>query len=133
MSDEFRTPDQLRDELRVQSRSYQNASVSRGSMGATINHLNTVLGGDQNRRRVIGWLFYDDVEGEIFEVHSSHVTNGQWQALYNWVSPYQDQGGVWRPSMQFIVECAQLLEYLVPVWSQRERERMIKNGQLELF
>ena len=69
--DEFRNPEQLRADLRRDSHSYQNATLGRGAVGATIGHLSTHLNGDQNRRRVIGWLFYEDLEGEIFEVHSA--------------------------------------------------------------
>ena len=133
MSDEFRTPDVLREELRCQSRAYLNSALTRGHIGSTIGYLNAQLGGDENRRRVIGWLFYDDVEGEIFEAHSAHVTAGQWQALFNWVNSYQDQGGRWQPSMRFVVECEQLLRFLNPLWAQREKERAIQNGQLEMF
>lgn len=133
MSEEYRTLEQLRSELRTDSRSYSNAIMTKGQIGSIIGNLNKALGGDRNRRRVIGWIFYDDVEGEIFEVHSHYVINGQWHALFGWIDSYQDQGHQWQPSLRFIVESGELLNALLPIWEQRDKERAIKNGQLEMF
>lgn len=85
-----RTPEQVRKRLCEDSQHLAlEQPLSGGAQGALIHHLDDYLGNSFNRHVVMGWLF-DEVPG--MPMSSKKLTNGQWQAVRNWVKPFEVDG-----------------------------------------
>lgn len=73
--------------------------LTRGEKGALIGALNKALGGDQNRRLTLAWLF-----GHEGELSSKELDADMWWALWNWVDFWKDDGDEWQTAPTFNVE-----------------------------
>jgi hypothetical protein len=81
--------------------------LSRMWKGIYVGYINKVLGGDDNRYRVLAYLFAPS-KGKL---SSKELTDNQWGALINWVDTYRDDDG-WHPSPVFVTEAKQILQLL---------------------
>ena len=72
--------------------------LAQGKKGAMIGLFNRTLGGDDNRKLLLAWLF--DVRGKM---SSKTLDDSQWHALWEWVGFYQDEGE-WLTDPRFSVE-----------------------------
>ena len=78
---------------------YKDTEIKKSVVGAIIGRLNAMLGGDQNRRRLLARIFRDDVE----ELHRADTKPGEWMAVYEWMGFYEEDG-VWETSPTFKME-----------------------------
>jgi hypothetical protein len=94
-----RTPEQVREYLRKSADIYKGAEIRKSHVGGMIGTFNKLLGGDEARRRVMAWLFRDD----LAELHRRDTLTGEWKALYEWIG-YYEEDGVWETLLSFKME-----------------------------
>jgi hypothetical protein len=78
---------------------------TKGQRGAVIGIINKIVGGDENRHLLMGWMFAPDMEH--FNIISTKTLNdAQWAALYGWIDFRKDEDhNVWLPQPEFVNEC----------------------------
>lgn len=101
-----RSPNVVRSALVEYSRE-KSRELSRGEKGALIGYLNKYGGGDEMRKFVLGWIF----SGKIVMLSTHDLTDGQWAALADWVSPFEDEGE-WKSSVVFQQEIKEIVKEL---------------------
>jgi hypothetical protein len=80
-------------------------SLSDGQKGAIIGEMNRILGGDQNRRVFLGWVF----RGLGKPLSTKLLKTSHWWALAKWVGLYHDDDG-WRASPDFQREAVRVMD-----------------------
>lgn len=111
----MRTPNLVRKELRAIAANYVGGQITKAKVGAMIGRMNEMLGGDENRYKVMGWLFRGD--GQL--LHRKDTEVHEWLALYNWFGFWQEDG-VWKVSPEFELEIRNILKYI-------SQEKDVKN------
>ena len=90
----------------------KSRELSRGEKGAIIGYLNTYGGGDDMRKFVLGWIF----SGKIVMLSTHDLTDGQWAALADWISSFEEDGE-WKCSITFSQEITEIVR-VIREWMQ---------------
>lgn len=114
---EVRPPDQVRKELREAAKFYVGGSITKSTVGAMIGRMTTLLGGHENRRAVMGWIF----RGDGYTLSRGDTNVHEWLALYNNFGFYQDDGA-WKASPTFEAELIGVLKLI-----QGKSRKNVKN------
>lgn len=85
--------------ITVAANSSGRVPLPQGKKGALIGLFNKTLGGDDNRKLLLAWLF--DVRGKM---SSKKLDDDQWHAIWEWAGFYQDEVGEWQTDPRFSVE-----------------------------
>lgn len=102
----MRTAESLRDELQQFVREFKTAEYSnRGMKGAIIGLLNKAARGDENRHKILGYLFGKETTKEL--------TGAEWIALARWTE-LREVGGYWLPQADFFKEVELLINATKP-------------------
>lgn len=109
---EARPAEEVRDWiLEQQFRVSRDLFLTPGEKGALIGHMNDAWGSDSNRRACLAWLFPNGRD----ERSTKELDEGQWVVLMQWIKPWQDDDGVWRPTPRFEAE-AQVIMVATSAW-----------------
>lgn len=114
-----RKPDETRRGLLNDADRHGTPPMSSGKRGSLVGTLNKVLDGDENRHRVLAWIF----NPEAGLLSTKGLTNGEWHALWKWVAYYEDDDG-WHTSPEFKTESKMILKLL-------DKEKAKWNQELE--
>lgn len=100
----------IREATNIARQQYEHGTpddINSGKRGSLVGTLNKVLDGDENRYRVLAWIFSPE-EGLL---STKKLLDGEWLALWNWASFYQDDDG-WHTSPEFRTEIKMMLKLL---------------------
>lgn len=102
-----RSATQVRYDLLADARVYGGrvAELSRGHRGAITGTLNRALGGDENRRLALSWLFRSFPNPKF---SSANLQKGEWFALDRWIGSWHDDSG-WNVSQDFYREAYRVM------------------------
>lgn len=125
----MRTPNELKKHIQTQARNYSGHVPTKGEIGSMVGALNTYLGGDDHRYRVVAWLF--DKPGPT---SSKSLDLGQICALLEWVNlAHSEESGKWEVSDTFEIECALVLTEALRVFPPPEAEQgMVEDAVVHL-
>jgi hypothetical protein len=99
-----RSPDEVRNYVTEQMAIGAVKEITTGERGAIIGRLNRYLGGDDNRKLALAWLFSHDDRS----LSTKELDNDQWHALIQWIGFWHDDDG-WHVDERFPVECVLIL------------------------
>ena len=98
-----RKPDEIKKRI-LEDASFDGVIVEKVHKGALVGWLNKYLGGDENRRAVLAWLF-----NKQSPMSANDLTDKQMFALHCWVSASKNEDGDWEPQPCFAAEAALVL------------------------
>ena len=133
-----RNPQTVKEHLFRDALLHSGEGLKKGHKGALTGYLNKYMGGDENRRLALSWLFFSDDGKKLKPKSSADLSEAQWYALNRWVNAsYDEETGKWEPDPIFTVESALVIthsirEYNSTPLSVRKELESIKPSDIEI-
>lgn len=104
-----RDPYKLREHMQADIVMGEHVQLSRGQRGAVVGYIERSLGLKEFRYLIFSWLFRD----KWTRLSSKDLSNGEWNALFQWVGYHQDADGAWQTDPRFLLESKLVLNQAI--------------------